>query len=192
MTDEGTRSELSAVDGTLVEVAARRELASGILEVTLRAADGGDLPPWSAGAHIELLLPNGLIRQYSLCGDPYDLRVRRIAVLKEPMSRGGSSYVHEALLESDRLIARGPRNHFPLLPASNYVFLAGGIGITPLIPMIDEAHRSGASFAITYCGRRRDSMGYLPELIERFGDVLNVHASDENGRGCGVGGGSQK
>lgn len=92
--------------------------AEGVVVLDLRAPDGGDLPTWAAGAHIDLRLPGGLTRQYSLCGDPTEASVWRIAVLREPESRGGSAHVHESLVEGVEVEVRGPRNHFPLVPAA--------------------------------------------------------------------------
>jgi ferredoxin-NADP reductase len=110
-----------------------------------------------------------------------DRTTYRIGILRDPHSRGGSTYVHETLQVGDVLEVRGPRNHFALEPSTSYVFAAGGIGVTPLIPMASEAAASGADFTILYCGRSRASMGFLDELNELFGDHLVVNADDESG-----------
>jgi ferredoxin-NADP reductase len=155
--------------------------AEGVVVLDLRSADGTDLPAWTAGAHIDLRLPGGLTRQYSLCGNPAEPAVWRIAVLREPESRGGSAHVHDALLEGAEVEVRGPRNHFPLVPATRYLFIAGGIGITPMLPMIDAAEAAGASWELHYGGRSRRSMAFLESLEEATGQQVTVHPQDEVG-----------
>ena len=155
--------------------------AEGVVVLDLRAPDGTDLPPWSAGAHVDLRLPGGITRQYSLCGNPADRAVWRIAVLREPESRGGSAHVHDALVEGVDVEVRGPRNHFPLEPAPRYVFIAGGIGITPMLPMIDAAEAAGASWELHYGGRSRRSMAFLESLEEATGQQVTLHPQDEVG-----------
>ncbi|WP_084959320.1 PDR/VanB family oxidoreductase [Thermoactinospora rubra] len=148
---------------TLV-VAAKRTAAEGVAHLTLRAAGGGPLPPWTPGAHLDLVLGPGLVRQYSLCGDPADRYAYEIAVLREPASRGGSRHVHERLAVGDKVDARGPRNTFELVPAKRYLFIAGGIGITPILPMLAEAERLGAAWRLLYGGRTRASMAFRERL----------------------------
>jgi ferredoxin-NADP reductase len=155
--------------------------AEGVVVLDLRRADGADLPSWSAGAHIDLKLPGGLTRQYSLCGDPADRAVWRIAVLREPESRGGSAHVHDALVEGTGVDVRGPRNHFSLVPAPRYVFVAGGIGITPILPMIDAVQEAGAAWELHYGGRSRRSMAFLESLEEAAGQQVTLHPQDEVG-----------
>jgi ferredoxin-NADP reductase len=155
--------------------------AEGVVVLDLRAPDGADLPAWAAGAHIDLRLPGQLTRQYSLCGNPAEPAVWRIAVLREPQSRGGSAHVHDALTEGAEVEVRGPRNHFPLVPAPRYVFIAGGIGITPMLPMIDAAEAAGASWELHYGGRSRRSMAFLESLEEVTGQQVTVHPQDEVG-----------
>ncbi|WP_460718150.1 PDR/VanB family oxidoreductase [Nocardia heshunensis] len=132
-----------------------------VLAVTLRAAEGGELPTWRPGAHVDVFLPSGRQRQYSLCGDPADRRRYRIAVRLIPEGEGGSREVHEALRVGDRVRIRGPRNAFTLVDAPSYLFLAGGIGITPMMPMVRAA---GARGRLIYTGRSRESMPFLEEL----------------------------
>jgi ferredoxin-NADP reductase len=164
-----------------VVVAGRDELAEDVVGLTLRAAGGGPLPAWRPGAHIDLRLAGDLVRQYSLCGDPADPGEWRVAVLREPDGRGGSAYVHDRLVEGVRLTADGPRNHFPLDPAPRYLFVAGGIGITPILPMIAAAEAAGAGWRLLYGGRRRSSMAFLPELAGYGGDRVSVMPQDEHG-----------
>ena len=144
-------------------IAARETRADGVVSLTLADPDGAPLPAWAPGAHIDLLLGD-VVRQYSLCGAPGDQRNWRIAVLLEPDGRGGSRLVHETLRPGDRVAVRGPRNHFPLHTAPRYIFIAGGIGITPILPMIAAATEAGADWHLYYGGRSLDSMAFLDEL----------------------------
>ena len=168
------------VDLTL-RVDRRTTGAEGVVVLDLHADDGADLPAWSAGAHIDLRLPGGLTRQYSLCGKPADRSVWRVAVLREPESRGGSAHVHDELDEGADVEVRGPRNHFPLVAAPRYLFIAGGIGITPMLPMIDAAEAAGASWELHYGGRSRRSMAFLESLEEVAGQQVTLHPQDEVG-----------
>jgi ferredoxin-NADP reductase len=168
------------VDLTL-RVDRRTTGAEGVVVLDLRSPDGTELPAWAAGAHLDLRLPGGLTRQYSLCGDAADRSVWRIAVLREPESRGGSAHVHDALVEGADVEVRGPRNHFPLVPAPGYVFIAGGIGITPILPMIDAADAAGADWELHYGGRSRRSMAFLESLEEATGQRVTLHPQDEVG-----------
>ncbi|MFG1923137.1 PDR/VanB family oxidoreductase [Cryptosporangium sp. NPDC048952] len=142
----------------------REAVADGVISLDLRAPDGGNLPPWEPGAHIDLNLGPDLVRQYSLCGDPADPSVWRIAILRELDSRGGSQYVHDKLHEGATVDVRGPRNHFPLEPAEKYIFIAGGIGITPILPMLAAATAAGADWELHYGGRSHASMAFRDEL----------------------------
>ncbi len=164
-----------------VTVAERRELAEGVVSLTLRHRDGADLPAWQPGAHLDLLLGDGMERQYSLCADPADRATWRIAVLREPAGRGGSAYVHDRLPVGSTLRVRGPRNDFPLRPAGGYRFIAGGIGITPILPMLHAAHAAGAPWSLLYGGRRRASMAFADELTARFADRVLLRPQDESG-----------
>ncbi len=147
----------------------------------LRHADGERLPAWEPGAHIDLVLRPDLVRQYSLCGDPADRCVLRVAVLREPDGRGGSQYVHERLVDGDRVRIRGPRNHFGLTWAKRYVFIAGGIGITPIGPMVAEAEARGADWRLVYGGRTRGSMAFADELCAHYGSRVSVRPQNETG-----------
>jgi ferredoxin-NADP reductase len=147
-----------------VEIETIAPAADGVVALTLRRTDGSPLPGWQPGAHIDLLLPSGMVRQYSLCGDPSDLRCWRIAVLREQAGRGGSAEVHDRLRAGQPLTVRGPRNAFILHPGHRYLFVAGGIGITPILPMVREAHRLGADWRLLYGGRSRASMAFVEEL----------------------------
>lgn len=156
-----------------------RPLADGVVGLTLAPETGVDLPGWAPGAHIDVLLDADTVRQYSLCGTD-GAGVWEIAVLREPQSAGGSIRVH-GLRPGDELAVRGPRNHFELEPADEYVFVAGGIGITPILPMLHAAQRAGASWHLYYGGRSRTTMAFRGELQE-FGDRVTIHPEDEVGR----------
>ncbi|WP_119729357.1 PDR/VanB family oxidoreductase [Thermomonospora amylolytica] len=162
----------------------RERVAEGVVALTLRAADGGPLPAWSPGAHIDLLLGEDLVRQYSLCGDPADTSAWRVAVLREPDGRGGSAHVHDHLVPGTKLEVRGPRNNFPLVPSPRYLFVAGGIGITPILPMVRAAQAAGADWRLVYGGRRRATMAFLDELAALAapaGERVDVRPQDETG-----------
>jgi len=159
----------------------RREFAAdGVLALTLRHPLGEELPRWEPGAHVDVVLGPGLERQYSLCGDPADRSAWRIAVLREPDGRGGSAHVHEQLGQGDKVRVRGPRNHFRLESAPRYRFIAGGIGITPILPMLAAAEAAGAEWTLLYGGRTRDSIAFTEEL-GRYGDRVTVCPQDETG-----------
>ncbi|SHN38155.1 PDR/VanB family oxidoreductase [Cryptosporangium aurantiacum] len=153
--------------------------ADGVLALTLGRHDGSDLPDWTPGAHIDLVLGEGLVRQYSLCGRTGDTDSWRVAVLRAPDSRGGSVRIH-ALEKGSVVRARGPRNHFPVVASRRYLFLAGGIGITPLLAMINEVDAAGAEWELYYGGRQRESMAFTAELA-RFGDRVRLVPEDEQG-----------
>ncbi|MEU6645551.1 PDR/VanB family oxidoreductase [Saccharomonospora sp. NPDC046836] len=169
----------SAFDGDLV-VLSRRTESDGVVTLELGLSTGEPLPPWEPGAHIDVMLPDGLIRQYSLSGSVDDRAAWRIGVLQEPDSRGGSRWIHEHARDGTTLRVRGPRNNFPLVPSPRYVFIAGGIGITPLLPMLAQARASGAEWVLHYGGRSLASMAFLGEL-ETYGDHVVVTPQDEAG-----------
>ena len=171
----------SGVDRTMVRVVEKTRVAEAVVTVALAAPDGGRLPDWTPGAHVDLTFDNGLTRQYSLCGDRWDASSYRVGVLLEPTGRGGSSYVHEQLEPGHLVGLGGPRNNFPLVPAGSYLFVAGGIGITPLLPMIAQADLLGADWRLLYVGRRRSTMAFLDELSVH-GDRVLVRPQEESGR----------
>ncbi|NUR32230.1 MAG: oxidoreductase [Catenulispora sp.] len=164
----------------MLSVAARTVEAEGVVGLVLRRPDGADLPSWEPGAHIDVILGD-VERQYSLCGDPADRASWRIAVLREPAGRGGSEYVHAEVRSGTTLTVRGPRNHFQLAPADRYLFIAGGIGITPILPMLAAATIAGADWTLHYGGRTRASMAFAADLTSRFGDRIHIRPQDESG-----------
>ncbi|GLZ47784.1 ferredoxin [Actinomycetospora sp. NBRC 106375] len=161
-------------------VVAKEPAADDVVTLVLARPDGGRLPDWAPGAHIDVTLPTGATRQYSLCGDRWDAHTYRIGVLREPAGRGGSAYVHDELDTGDLVAFGGPRNDFAMVPSPRYLFVAGGIGITPLLPMIHQADLVGADWSLLYGGRRRGSMAFVGELA-RYGDRVHVRPEDEHG-----------
>ncbi|MDX3753006.1 PDR/VanB family oxidoreductase [Streptomyces sp. AK08-02] len=164
-------------------VAAHETVADGVVQLRL---EGRELPAWAPGAHLDLALPSGLVRQYSLCGDPADTSAYTVATRLVPDGRGGSREVHEGLRAGMTVEVRGPRNRFPLTPAPAYVFVAGGIGITPILPMLRAVHaRPGLEWRLLYGGRSRASMPYLAEIEKLAADSgagrVTVVAEDEDG-----------
>ncbi|MFI1680741.1 PDR/VanB family oxidoreductase [Streptomyces sp. NPDC020607] len=156
-------------------------LTEDVITLTLRAT-AGDLAPWDPGAHIDLSLPNWLDRQYSLCGDPAMRDAYRVAVRYDPLSRGGSEYVHRFLRPGRTLGVSLPRNHFPLVPAPRYLFLAGGIGITPLLPMLRAAVAAGVPATLVYVGPALDSMPFADELLRSYEDRVRIVETGRQGR----------
>lgn len=153
---------------------------TGVVVLELIDDAGRPLPSWDPGAHIDLNLPNGITRQYSLCGDPRQQGRYEIAVLRDPNSRGGSEYIHTGLQKGSRLRVCAPRNNFPLRPGPRYLFLAGGIGVTPLVPMVAATRRSGMPFLLHYCGKSRAAMPFVDEL--GMLPEATLHVSDEGSR----------
>lgn len=163
-----------------VRVQGKAEVSDGVVALTLRRDDDGPLPPWSPGSHLDLILDGVATRQYSLCGDLTDRHTWRLGILRDVNGRGSSLYVHDVLQVGDLVRIRGPRNNFPLVEAPRYLFIAGGIGITPILPMIAAAEAAHADWRLAYGGRRRASMAFLDELAG-YGDRVSVHAHDETG-----------
>ncbi|WP_253855488.1 PDR/VanB family oxidoreductase [Prauserella alba] len=168
-------------DWRTVAVVAVEYCADDVVAVTLRDRDGADLPAWSPGAHIDVDLGSGLVRQYSLCGSPRSADRWRIAVLREPNGRGGSKRMHDEVRPGDTLYIRGPRNRFPLVEAARYLFVAGGIGVTPILPMVRRVAELGRPWLLVYGGRTRTSMAFLDELSTIPGGELTVVPQDEAG-----------
>ena len=142
----------------------RRDEADGVVSLTLAHPEGHDLPAWTPGAHVDLTVDDGVVRQYSLSSDPHDRTSWRLGVLREPAGRGGSEYVCTKLDVGDVVEVSEPRNHFALEPAGHYLFIAGGIGITPILSMIAHAEATGTSWSLLYGGRSEVSMAFLDEL----------------------------
>ena len=155
--------EMVATPDHLVVVHKRRE-SDTVVSVALADPSGAPLPAWEPGAHLELELEPHLIRHYSLCGSRADDRQWLIGVLLEPSGRGGSRFVHERLDHGHMIRLRRIRNKFPLRPASNHLFIAGGIGITPILPMVRLCAEAGTPYTLYYTGRNERSMAFLDDL----------------------------
>ena len=156
-----------------------RPVADRTIEIELRANEDAKLPDWTVGAHIDLVLPGDIIRSYSLTNSPSDDTTWRIAVLREENGRGGSAMLH-TIKAGDQMRVRWPLNNFALEPAPRYYFLASGIGITPILPMVEAARANGVPWRLDYVGRTRARMAYLEEL-EGY-DETHVHITSERGR----------
>ena len=163
-----------------VRVEDKADAAGGVVALTLREVEDRPLPRWEPGAHVDLVLEGAPTRQYSLCGDLDDHHVWRLGILRDAEGSGGSLFVHDRLAVGDTVRVRGPRNNFQLVPSPRYLFIAGGIGITPMLPMITAAEASGSEWELVYGGRQRDSMAFLDELA-RYGERVSVRPQDESG-----------
>jgi vanillate O-demethylase ferredoxin subunit len=148
-----------------VRVTRKSVEALDICTFELVDAQGGHLPAFSAGSHIDVHLPNGLTRQYSLCNDPREGHRYLIGVLRDAGSRGGSIAMHDTVAQGDTLRISAPRNHFPLAHAAAHsVLLAGGIGVTPILCMTERLATAGASFEMHYCTRSRERTAFLSRI----------------------------
>lgn len=175
---------LSAGPGGLIDVRIieRRQLTDRVDEFTFAPIQSNSLPHWSPGSHIDVHTPAGVVRQYSLTSDPDDHGHYRIAVAKCEDGRGGSLSLHHGSHEASVLRISRPRNHFALTRALKYVFVAGGIGITPLISLVAEAESKGRPWSLLYTGADQAHMAYATELCERYGDRVVIHSSSNEGR----------
>ncbi|WP_328395851.1 PDR/VanB family oxidoreductase [Nocardia sp. NBC_00416] len=163
-----------------MRVVGKEPAADGVVTVTLADPDGAAVPEWAPGAHIDLVLGD-VTRQYSLCGDPADRTAWRVSVLREPNGRGGSVFVHDKLDAGDLIEVGGPRNNFALVAAPFHLFVAGGIGITPLLPMLRQLDEHGAPWQLLYGGRSRASMAFAAELAARYPAQVRLCPQDESG-----------
>lgn len=163
-----------------VRVRSTRLASSTVKEVVLEPVDGEKLGAWEPGAHIDVRMPDGMERQFSLVGDPSDLSTYRLGVLREPAGRGGSAWMHDYAEVDVELEIRGPKNTFALRPAESYHLVAGGVGITPLLPMVRQLAAEGREWRLTYLGDSRESMAFLDEL-EPYGDRVTEWPKDERG-----------
>ncbi|QCP49834.1 oxidoreductase [Trinickia violacea] len=162
-----------------VKVVTLRLEAEGIVGIELRAADSSPLPPFEPGAHIDVHLPGEKTRQYSLCNDASDTSLYRLGVGRSATSRGGSAYIHENLRLGDRLTISEPRTLFRLSPeADRHRFIAGGIGITPILAMIRWCVHHERPWELHYCVRSRSHAAYVDEL-RSFGGSVHLYVDDE-------------
>lgn len=177
-------SRVTPVRRTHHAIVIKREVvAPDVVSLTLGDPDGGLLPSWTPGGHIDVQLPSGRRRQYSLCGPPGRRTDYRIAVRRIPDGGGGSIEMHDAYDVGDSLVFEGPRNAFYLGTAERDVlFVIGGIGVTPVLPMIRVAAQRGSDWRAIYVGRSREYMPFLDEVVAVDPDRVTVWADDEHGR----------
>jgi vanillate O-demethylase ferredoxin subunit len=163
-----------------VRVADKATEALDICSLKLVAADAGVLPAFLAGSHIDVDLPNGCTRQYSLCNSPAASDHYLISVLREPMSRGGSQVVHGAVAKGDILAISAPKNHFSLAEeASHSLLLAGGIGVTPILCMAESLSLAKSSFEMHYCTRSRARAAFHDRIMAAsYRDCVQFHYDD--------------
>lgn len=168
----------------MARVASKSLLCEGVVAIDLVPANGETWPVATPGAHIDVRLPNGIVRQYSICDTESVANRYRIAVQREEGGRGGSKWVHDNLQAGDILPISAPRNTFPLIEARNYVFIAGGIGITPILSMAFAARRAGAAFKLFYCTRAPERTAFRDLLSQ--GEIASrvdiVHDGGDPGR----------
>ena len=163
-----------------VRVAKVTPEADGVISITVIDPSGHDLPEWEPGAHLEVTTPSGLVRQYSLCSSPKKLDEYRFSVLREEDGRGGSKELHDTDLKNKQLVVAGPRNLFTLHQHDKYVFIAGGIGITPIHAMVSSLG-DDVDYTLVYGGRSLGSMAFVEELTEVAGDRLTLVPQDTDG-----------
>ena len=162
-----------------VKIARKALEAEGIVSLELCSVDGGCLPAFEPGAHVDLHVMPGVVRQYSLCGSPQELGSYRIAVLREPASRGGSAAVHDVLMEGDIIDMGAPANLFPLAASPYALLFAGGIGITPILSMANRLWADGVSFELHYSARSEARMAFLREINNgAYSHRLRIHLDD--------------
>jgi vanillate O-demethylase ferredoxin subunit len=162
-----------------VKVLHKKQEAQDIASFELVKPDNSPLPGFSAGSHIDVTVPGGLTRQYSLCNDAAEQHRYRIAVLRDPKSRGGSIAMHDLLKEGDMLLISEPRNHFPLVHAQRTLLFAGGIGVTPLLAMAQRLSAIGQDFTLHYSARSADRTAFRDEIqASSFAGRTQFHYDD--------------
>ncbi|KWI60341.1 PDR/VanB family oxidoreductase [Burkholderia cenocepacia] len=163
-----------------VKVARKWQEARDICGFEFVSDDGSPLPGFTAGAHIDVHLPGGLVRQYSLCNHPAQADRYQIAVLRDAEGRGGSRAIHDAVRQGDTVRISAPRNHFPLATrAAHHLLLAGGIGVTPILSMAERLSSSGEPFAMHYCARSTERMAFVERIAaSAFRDRVRLHVDD--------------
>ncbi len=165
-----------------VEIAGRRQAADDIILLDLVPTDGGTLPAFEPGAHVDVEVGPGVVRQYSLCGDPSRTDRYRLGILLDAASRGGSAAIHRSFRMGERIRIGRPRNNFPLADGTDgTVLLGGGIGITPLLAMAHHLHAVGLPFTLHYCARSRGRAAFLDELAAApYAGSVRLHLDDED------------
>ncbi len=178
---------MDAAQRITAQVERLAQAGEGILHLVLTPVGATHFPEWSPGAHVDLFLPGTgqdgepLVRQYSLCGDPSDLTHYHLGILREPQGRGGSAWVHDRLRVGDDIAVSAPRNHFPFAPTPKILFIAGGIGITPILPMARQAMREGRDWQLIVAARNRARLPFLAELAALPQERIRYHSDDEAG-----------
>lgn len=175
VTDEDSRVERSMVVQSVTRI------ATDVLSIRLLPVGGGRVTWWDAGSHVTVHLPDGRERQYSLCGDPTDRSHYEIAVLDTGGENAASTWIHENVRAGSVMSISGPRNHFPLVPSREYIFIAGGIGITPIRAMI-ESVPTNRPWKLVYLGKNLEGMGFANELVQKYPAQVTVHESTVAGR----------
>lgn len=159
-----------------VVIGKRSDVATDIIGLELQSADGSELPAYDAGAHVDVYVRSGLIRQYSLTGDPADRSKYRLGILLDPKSRGGSTAIHTQFQQGHKIRIGRPRNNFPMQEGvAHTILFAGGIGVTPMMNMAYELEAKGASWEMHYCGRTEDRLAFVDEMKAAFGDKVQTH-----------------
>jgi vanillate O-demethylase ferredoxin subunit len=171
---------VNAASSLTVRVARKADEALDIRTFELVDVTGAALPSFSAGSHVDVHLPNGLTRQYSLCNDAAETHRYLLGVLRDPASRGGSAAMHDLVHEGDMLQISAPKNHFPLAhDARRSLLLAGGIGITPILCMAERLATMGAGFEMHYCVRERARAAFFDRISNaRFAPQVQFHFDD--------------
>ena len=159
-------------------------MAEGLTRYELTDPEGKDLPEWTAGAHVDVVVAPEFLRQYSLAGDPADRSKYVIGVLREDDGKGGSKMLHRIFSEGRRVFISKPINHFPVADTSGkHWLMGGGIGVTPMIAMAHELHAEGKDFVLHYSASKRDTAGFIEEMqAAPWADRLHIHISDEGTR----------
>lgn len=166
-------------ESLVVRVVHKRYETADVALFELAMQSGSDLPPFTAGAHIDVFMPGGAVRQYSLCNDPDETERYVIGVLRSATSRGGSEAMHAQVMEGDLLKISTPRNLFPLHSAEHTLLFAGGIGVTPMLSMAEQLSRTGASFELHYCARAEEHAAFLNRLeTSAYSDKVFIHFDD--------------
>ncbi|MDB5960626.1 MAG: Vanillate O-demethylase oxidoreductase [Massilia sp.] len=173
----------AGMDTIEVKVGARTVEADGICSYELVRADGQPLPPFTAGAHIDVHVSDQLVRQYSLCNAPGETQRYQIAVLRDPASRGGSQAMHDNIHGGAVIRISAPKNHFPLVPAPHTLLMAGGIGVTPMLAMAEQLQAQGASFEMHYSARTPERTAFCQRIAAApYADKVHFHF-DNGGAG---------
>jgi ferredoxin-NADP reductase len=162
----------------LMRVCQKRTEAENVISLVLEREDGGQVPCWTPGAHVDIRVAD-FVRQYSLCSVPAQRQSWRLGVLRQPAGRGGSEAV-SGLNVGEVVEVSEPRNHFEFVESRRYLFIAGGIGITPILPMVHAAHQAGADWRLVYGSRSRAAMAFTEELAA-YGDRVTLVSEDEKG-----------